>query len=389
MSDAIHISGAGPAGLAAAITIARAGGRAVVHERQTGVGMRFHGDYQGIENWTRDGDVLEELAGIGIEPTFDAAPFRELVLFGPKGRQRSVRSSTPLFYLVKRGKEPGTLDASLAEQAVRLGAELRLSDRVRTLEDGGIVAEGPRSTDAIAVGYVFETSAADGAYGVVSDELAPKGYAYLIVHAGRGTLATVLFEDFHSERTYLERTVEFYKSHVGIPMTGARRFGGRANAHLPGRATRGKLLYVGEAAGFQDALWGFGMRYAMLSGHLAGRALVDASPAAYDSAWEARLGGLLKTSIVNRYVVSHIGNFGYSVALALAGRSSDLRSWLHRLYAPSWWKRRLFPLAQRWARLKPPPAACVLEGCTCTWCRCQHDSVGDSVSGGAFHAETP
>lgn len=282
MSDAIHISGAGPAGLAAAITIARAGGRAVVHERQTGVGMRFHGDYQGIEN-----------------------------------------------------------------------------------------------------------SAADGAYGVVSDELAPKGYAYLIVHAGRGTLATVLFEDFHSERMYLERTLDFYKSHVGIPMTNARRFGGRANAHVSDRATRGKLLYVGEAAGFQDALWGFGMRYAMLSGHLAGRALVDASPAAYDLAWEARLGDLLRTSIVNRYIVNHIGNFGYSVALALAARPSDLRSWLHRLYAPSWWTRRLFPLAQRWARLKPPPAACVVESCTCTWCRCQHESESETASGGTLSAQAP
>ncbi|MBK7583263.1 MAG: hypothetical protein IPI67_24100 [Myxococcales bacterium] len=299
-----------------------------------------------------------------------------------------MRSSTPLLYLVKRGTGPGTLDASLAEQAVRLGAELRFSDRVRTLEAGGIVAEGPRSTDAIAVGYVFETSAADGAYGVVSDELAPKGYAYLIVHAGRGTLATVLFEDFHSERTYLERTVEFYKSHVGIPMTDVRRFGGRANAHVPCQATRGKLLYVGEAAGFQDALWGFGMRYAMLSGHLAGRALVDADPAAYDPAWEARLGGLLRTSVVNRYIVNHVGKLGYLVALALAARSSDLRSWLHRLYAPSWWKLSLFPLARRWARLKPPVAACVVEGCACTWCRCQHDAESDSVRSRALDEDT-
>jgi flavin-dependent dehydrogenase len=40
----IHISGAGPAGLAAAITLERAGVHAIVHERQNRVGLRFHGD---------------------------------------------------------------------------------------------------------------------------------------------------------------------------------------------------------------------------------------------------------------------------------------------------------------------------------------------------------
>ncbi len=49
---AVHISGAGPAGLAAALTIAKAGGKAVVHELKGEVGARFHGDFQGLENWT-------------------------------------------------------------------------------------------------------------------------------------------------------------------------------------------------------------------------------------------------------------------------------------------------------------------------------------------------
>ena len=381
MLDPIHISGAGPAGLTAAITVARLGRRVVVHERQAAVGARFHGDYQGIENWTHDRDVLEEMEGIGIEPTFDAAPFRELVLFGPKGQEHTLRSTPPLFYLVKRGSAPGTLDTSLAEQAVAHGAELRFSDRVQALHKGGIVAEGPRATDAIAVGYIFETSAADGAYGVVSDELAPQGYAYLIVHAGCGTLATVLFEDFHSERTYLERTLEFFKSRVGIPMTDARRFGGRANFRRSGAATRGKLLYVGESAGFQDALWGFGMRYAVLSGHLAGRALIDGDPASYERGWEDRFGGLLMASLVNRYILSKVGNTGYSTALALAARPADLRPWLNRLYGASWWKRILFPLAKRSGATMSFAEACSRDGCTCTWCRCKHESEDEKPSG--------
>jgi 2-polyprenyl-6-methoxyphenol hydroxylase-like FAD-dependent oxidoreductase len=46
---AVSISGAGPAGLAAAMTLARAGVPTVVHEFRHDVGARFHGDFQGRE----------------------------------------------------------------------------------------------------------------------------------------------------------------------------------------------------------------------------------------------------------------------------------------------------------------------------------------------------
>lgn len=368
---AIHISGAGPAGLAAAITAARAGAPVIVHERLAGAGLRFHGDYQGIENWTTPGDVIEELAGIGIDPTFDRAPFHEVVIFDPHGREHTLRSREPLFYLVRRGGDPGTLDSALATQATLAGVEIRYSDRVRSLPSGGIVAEGPRAADAIAVGYVFETTAADGAWGVIGQQFAPAGYAYLIVHAGRGTLATVLFDDFHSDNAYLERTLEFFRTHVGVRMIDARRFGGRANFHVPQRASRGNLLYAGESAGFQDALWGFGMRYAMISGHLAACAIVQGDPGSYDRAWRQRIGGALRTSVVNRWAYAHLGDRGYSAILARARSSGDVRTWLRRGYAASVAKTLLFPLAQH-SLARRVERVCEEEGCACTWCRCQH-----------------
>jgi hypothetical protein len=109
-SDPVVIAGAGPAGLSAALTIVRAGGRAIVYERRPDVGGRFHGDFQGIENWTTPQDALEELAAIGIEPTFEASPYREGAFYDPKGREYHYKSRDPLFYLVRRGAEPGTLE---------------------------------------------------------------------------------------------------------------------------------------------------------------------------------------------------------------------------------------------------------------------------------------
>lgn len=370
MKPSIHIVGAGPAGLAAAIVAAAHGGRVIVHEREARVGHRFHGDFQGIENWTTPLDALEELALHGIAPSFEHVPFREAVFFDPEGREYVCRSDKPLFYMVRRGAQTGTLDDALRTQAEALGVKIRFNHALHHLPHGGIVAAGPQRAPAIAVGYVFETDAADGAYAVVSDQLAPKGYGYLLVHRGRGTLASCIFSNFRREREYLERTLDFFGYRVGVRMRNQRRFGGYANAYLLPRARKGNVLYAGEAAGFQDALFGFGMRFAMLSGALAASALLDGTPPAYDRLWKGRLRGLLHTGLVNRFLYERLGDAGYARYITHVTHHVDGRAFLRRHYTPAWWKSLLFhgvrPLMQR--RIEAPPI--MEEGCDCTFCHC-------------------
>ncbi len=54
----VHIVGAGPASLVAAINLARARHEVIVHEQKSDVGLRFQGDFQGLENWSTEEDVL-------------------------------------------------------------------------------------------------------------------------------------------------------------------------------------------------------------------------------------------------------------------------------------------------------------------------------------------
>ena len=366
-NDPVTVVGAGPAGLAAAIVLARAGRQVVVREARSGVGSRFHDDFQGIENWSADEDVLAEMAAAGIEINFDNHPVRSGTAFDAWGKAYGVASEQPIYHLVRRGPNPGTLDRGLLDQARDLGVEVRFNDRVRRVTGQAILAGGPREADAIAVGYVFETSMPDSGYICFDNAVAAGGYAYLLVHRGRGTVATCLFTGFKREADYLARTVAMFRDRVGLTMENPRRFGGYANFRLPRTAMQGGHPVVGEHAGFQDALAGFGMRYAMRSGVLAARSLIEGF--AYEQAWRRELLPQLRAAVANRFLFNLVGDHGWRWMLAHRLSRGDVRQALRWLYAPGPLRMLIFPLA-RWhyrAPLRDP--SCDHIACDCVWCR--------------------
>ncbi|HEC90397.1 MAG TPA: hypothetical protein ENI55_01890, partial [Alphaproteobacteria bacterium] len=253
-NEKITVVGAGPAGLVCSVVLARAGWRVLVRERHKTVDARFHGDFQGLENWSDETDILEELESYGIDINFDVHPVYTGIAFDAWGAGYEVGSAKPLYYLVHRGPDGRSFSHGLLDCARRAGVEVSFGDRVKTIDGPAVLAAGPRVADAIAAGYVFETDMEDGNWLCLDNKLAPDGYSYLLVHGGRGTVASCMFKGFKRHADYVERTVSVFRERAGLEMKNPRSFGGFANFRLPRTGVQGGHPVIGENAGFQDAL---------------------------------------------------------------------------------------------------------------------------------------
>ncbi len=384
MNEPAVVVGAGPAGLVAAATLARAGRPVRVFERAAEPGHRFAGDFQGLENWSSPTGVLDRLAAFGVAADFDHRPVHEVVFYDRDLRPTVGRSPDPLFYLVRRGPHVGSLDRALARQALEAGAEVRWGSEAPRARRGDIVAIGPRFADGIVVGLTFPTRLVDQAHCIVSDALAPAGYAYLLVWDGRATLATCLFRDLFRRRDALRLTVAAFRRIVpGLDLSAARPFSGFGTVFAAPRFTdEAGRLYVGEAAGLQDPEWGFGMVLAMESGALAARSLVEGFD--FRRAAEARFGPLRRTAFFNRILYECLPRALVPGLLARAASSPDLRPRLVAHWRPHPVKGAVARVALPWfarRRISHRDRSCHEPDCVCVWCshgRHRDGSCGDA-----------
>ena len=171
---------------------------------------------------------------------------------------------------------------------------------------------------------------------------------------------------FKRQAEHVERTVAFFREKAGLEMCDPKPFGGFANFRLPRTALQGGHPVVGEQAGFQDALAGFGMRYALRSGILAARSLLEGTD--YTRLWRQELLPLLRTGVSNRFIFNNAGARGRRWALRGMSRSNTAAK-LRRLYRPSVLTRLVYPLAVWRYRAPLGDPSCDHVACACVWCR--------------------
>jgi geranylgeranyl reductase family protein len=74
------------------------------------------------------------------------------------------------------------------------------------------------------------------------------------------------------------------------------------------RTVDGRVLLIGDAGGFVNGFSAEGIYYAMVSGELAGRALVAGTPESFDPAWRQEVGEELRDSVlVQRFLFGDLG----------------------------------------------------------------------------------
>ncbi|MBM4241891.1 MAG: NAD(P)/FAD-dependent oxidoreductase [Euryarchaeota archaeon] len=344
--DKLSILGAGPAGLSAAINLAKANYEVNIFEKNRSVGGRFNGDFQGLENWSENIDTLKKMKNMNIDNNFESYPFSKLTI--SNGTQKwDFLCNKPAFYLVKRGSVDGSLDQGLKEQALNLGIDIHFGETIPE-NQVDIIATGPDPAEifAAAKGIVFKTNMENVAIGLVNDNAAVKGYSYLLVANGHGCMCTVSFDRFKNLNKCFYETKNLFSSLIDLDIQKPHNTGGIGSFSRRTIYNKEKMLYVGEAAGFQDILWGFGIKTAITSGFLAARSIIDNED--YRKKVKDCFDKKFKASIVNRFLWEKFGIKNYSFIVDRIHNAKDPLKYLNSFHNYNILQKLIYPFALRY-----------------------------------------
>jgi geranylgeranyl reductase family protein len=317
------VVGAGPAGSSAAGLAGKLGLKTLVIEKDQ------------FPRYKPCGGAVTELAlsYLGFElpaHLWEATIFAARVHYG--GRSIEARSDHPIARMVSRT----TFDACLLEQARETGVTARMGERVTG------ICEGKEAVQVVTDQGTYEAAfviVAEGAHGVLKHEVRrrdrEKEYGVCLVAEIPGDEASM---DYPEDAIDIHFGVgamgygwvfphgEYYSVGIGglasslrspretmAEFLQARGFRGnhRTNGHaipvggIKRALASGRVLLVGDAAGFLDSFTGEGIAYAIRSGQLAaeviGRALSRAGDAAptsdYERLCEEEFGSNLRYSL--------------------------------------------------------------------------------------------
>ncbi|MDP7330025.1 MAG: NAD(P)-binding protein [Candidatus Marinimicrobia bacterium] len=270
-NKSIQIAGGGIAGLTVALQLKQSGFNPIVYEKETEVGGGRDGDYEGLENWIFSKPVPDFFNDFGINfNRLTTFPINQFVVHSQNSKPFTIYNKHPFFYMVSRGKKSNDLDFQLFQQCKTHGVQFEFGKKAP--DSCQIIATGTTRAAAFIQGTNFETVLPNQVHLLLGKRFAPKGYAYLIILNGRGTLATAFKKSNNLKSDSFKNSMNYFNS-MGLKIPPGKPFGGRGSFSLPIGSMQPPYK-IGEAGGFQDYLFGFGIRMSMMSGQAAGLSIM-------------------------------------------------------------------------------------------------------------------
>lgn len=324
----IKIAGAGPSGLTAAINLAKAGYRVEVYERASEVGGKFKENAQMLPNWFSRENVIEELEKCNIK-IYPANPVKKIEIYF-EGRKLFTVLGTkddPIGYTVLRGGE-NSFEKDLAKQAEKLGVKIftNFNENIKVdIIATGVKIKNPNECWAASYGRVYQEKFNPNSAKVfvnfksnylTYDYFYPhsKDKASLVVCGVRTNLNLLKNEFLKFKKRFFPELSEsdFLYDFIGF-----------VNYKVPPETKINKTLLVGEAAGFQDLTFGFGMRYAILSGYLVAKAIIENLN--YDILWQNKFSPEFRKLIKFGNVLKDLNQRDLDKVINLVGKEIEIK----------------------------------------------------------------
>jgi len=284
----IKILGAGVSGLTCAINLAKQGFEVEIYEKCSRIGEHYKENPQMLPNWFTKQDVIEEMKECGIKVNWKNR-INQVEIYLKNQRVVIYGKDRAVGYTVLRGGER-SFERDLEEQARAVGVKIITDFKGDIRAD--VIATGVSKILTVGYGQVFKGSFdAEKVKVVFNLEWCPSvGYCYFFPH-DRNTVTIKTSKTLKDKEVDVKKNLEEFKAeYLGEQIKQENflyDFGTKRSFYIPKTAkTKNGALILGEAAGFQDELFRFGMRYAVISGFLAARSIID--DLNYDKLWKTR-----------------------------------------------------------------------------------------------------
>ena len=342
----IKIAGAGLAGMTAAINLAKKGYEVIVYEKNQEVGDRFFGDFQFLENWTqpKNTNAIDFLREISIKDSFFYNPSYQGFVYDNNLRKYRISAKKPLSFLVRRGSYDDCIDIDIKKQALNAGVSFEFG-KSKSENEVDIIATGPSQPLIFVKGVSFNTNIKNDIRVIFDNKIAPGVYAYMVIQDNLGIICAPFIKEFiakNKKNHFLDKAIEAFQTTGKFDITNRKYF---TNFGISTLKSGGNKIYIGEAAGFQDHMWGFGMMYAFYSGFLASKAIAENLN--YWDLVKEKIVPSVKSSIVNRFIFERFGNIILKKASPKTYATGNIQKTLHKLYTPTITKKLFFSLINK------------------------------------------